>query len=150
MFIREIKKPNNRISIRIVENERVNGKIKQKTVCSVGHCSADDTKKISTFKKMAEELLVKIKNNDLPTLPGFEEVIHASTKKNKKENSDNDLVSISSLAEVSRLNVGVRDVFGNAYDLLNLHKSIQSGYKEDEANEILKKLVLARIDNACQ
>lgn len=147
MFIREIKKPNNRISIRIVENERVNGKIKQKTVCSVGHCSADDTKKISTFKKMAEELLVKIKNNDLPTLPGFEEVIHASTKKNKKENSDNDLVSISSLAEVSRLNVGVRDVFGNAYDLLNLHKSIQSGYKEDEANEILKKLVLARIDN---
>lgn len=148
MFIRETKKPNNRISIRIVENERVSGKIKQKSVCTIGQCCADDLEKIKLLKSMAEDLLIKIKNNELPVLPGLESTIHASSKKLAKEKNQNeDLVSISSLVEVSRLNVGIKDVFGSAYEQLNLHNSIQTGYKEDEANEILKKLVLARINN---
>ncbi len=60
MFVRLVKKNNDRVSVRIVENERIGDKIKQKTICSIAQCHKDDHKKIETFKRFGEELMYNV------------------------------------------------------------------------------------------
>ena len=142
MFIRIVKKKNDRVSIRAVENIRQDGKVKQKTVACIGHAHKDDIKNIEKFKKWGEDIIIKMKNEEHPTLPGFE-YVHAPKKKTPKEQTDK--VSPGNLREEKRLCQGVEDVFEEIYEQLNLFDSINTGYKKDESNKILKDLVLSRI-----
>ena len=94
MFIRLTKKPNNRVSIRIVENNRVEGKVKQRTISGIGTAHEDDLKKIETLKRVGEDLIIKLKNEADPVLPGLEKIIHAPQKKMKKV-IETEIVSVS-------------------------------------------------------
>ena len=130
MFVRLIKKPNNRVSIRIVENNRIDGKVKQKIISGIGTAHEDDRNKIESLKRIAEQLIIKIKNEKDPVLPGLEEVVH-SREKVKPESLEDDMVSVSHLKEELRLHKGVEDIFGSMFEQLNLFDSINSGYKRD-------------------
>jgi transposase len=144
MFVRVVSKDKNHVSIRIVENHRVDGKVKQKTICCVGHLKKDDIEKIEIHKRIAEEMIVKIKNEINPALPGMEEILHAPRKRNP---IDEDMANIKSLEEEARINIGIDDIFGHAYDLLNLENAIETGYKQNEASALLKEMTLSRISN---
>lgn len=146
MFVRLTKKPNDRVSIRIVENKRVDGKVKQKTITGIGTAHKYEHDKIEMLKRVAEDLIVKLKNDVNPVLPGLEEVIHSSNMKRTKKDQE-DMVSISGLKEESRLDKGIGDIFGNAFEELNLFDSINTGYKKDEANALFKEIVLARLSD---
>lgn len=147
MFVRLVKKNNDHVSIRIVENNRVDGKVKQKTVCCVGHFHKDNIQKIETHKKIAEEMIVKIKNEIMPAFPGMETHVHSPQKRNNKTNQNEDLVSVKNLKEEARVHNGIDDIFGTAYDQLNLFDSIDTGYKKDESNQLMKQMVLERLEN---
>ena len=145
MFVRLVQKKNDHVSIRIVENMKKDGKVRQKTVCCVGHFHKDNIKKIERFKKIGEELIVKLKNEKRPTLPGFEEIIHAPKKRNKQKSQDLNC-DYKNLKEEARIRVGIDDVFSHEYKQLGLFDTINSGYKKEESNELLKNIVMARID----
>ena len=146
MFVRLVKKNNDHVSIRIVENVKVNGKVKQKTVCGVGHFHKDQVKKIEAHKRIGEEMIVKIKNDIRPALPGFESLVHTPAKrKNRKKDTGADIYS-KYLKEERRIRIGVDDVFAGQYEQLGLFETIDTGYKRDESNSLLKDLVMERID----
>ena len=84
MFVRLVQKKNDRVSVRIVENVKKDGKVKQKTVCCVGHFHKDNLKDIETYKRIGNDLIVKIKNEKRPALPGFEEIVHAPRQREKR------------------------------------------------------------------
>lgn len=65
MFVRLVKKKNDHVSIRIVENVKIKGKVKQKTVCCVGHFHKDKAKEIKTHKRFGEELRIPIGIDDI-------------------------------------------------------------------------------------
>ena len=141
MFVRKVKKPNDHVSIRIVENKREGNKIKQRPVCSIGHCHKDDTEKVARLIRIAEKTVVNIKNDLKPALPGMEGAVH-SIKKRKKTEGD---IHSSHLQEEKRIQVGSEDVFSQIYHQCDLFDSIQTGKKQKENNEYLKEIVLARI-----
>ena len=95
---------------------------------------------------MGEKLIIDIKNERRPVLPGMETAIHGRrrTKKKKGESSPSSLHK--NLKEESRVRVGVDDVFANEFEQLGLLDTINSGYKKEESNKQLKEVVLARID----
>ena len=151
MFVRLVKRNNNRVSIQIVENNRFGDKVKQKVILHMGQFDKDDTKEIDFQKELAEKIIIEKKNRINPTFPGFE-YTHAPKKRVKKEesNKDNngskDAVSISGLREEQRLHIGVKDIFGSIYDNLFLLDPIETGYKKNDSNRILKEIVLSRIN----
>ena len=146
MFVRRVKRKNGRILLRIVENLKVDGKVKQKFICGLGSFCEDDEEGIKNYTRMGEKLIIDIKNERRPTLPGMETAIHGrrGTKKKKGESSPSSLHK--NLKEESRIRVGVDDVFANEFEQLGLLNTINSGYKEEESNKQLKEVVLARID----
>ena len=138
------KKPNGRVSLLIVENIRKDGKVKQKTVCGLGHFSADDIRSIESYKKIGEELIVKIKNERSPALPGMEKIVHGKTSQICEKKNKN-TVDVTKLKEESREVVGHQQIFGSLFDELGFNDSIDHGYKKKQANELLKKIVLEPI-----
>lgn len=146
MFVRHIKKPGDHISIRIVENVRVGEKIKQRSVCCVGHFHKDQIEEIEARTRVAEAMIIKIQNDIRPSLPGLEEATYSPVKKNAKPD-DNETINMNSLQELSRINSGIVDIFGEAYNQLNFSNLLETGYKQDEANELLKDLVLSRVED---
>lgn len=148
MFVRLVKKKNDHVSVRIVENFKKDGKVKQKTVCCIGHFHKDNTEAIETSKRMGEELIVKIKNDMRPTLPGFETVVHTPvkrTQRNQKKPNDHTYPH-KDLTEEARIRVGIDDVFSNEYERLGLLNTINVGYRKNESNHLLKNIVMARLD----
>ena len=148
MFVRLVKKKNDHVSIRIVESLKKDGKVRQKTVCCVGHFHKENLEAIETSKRIGEELIVKIKNEIRPTLPGFEAAVHAPKKKNgaDHEESKGHNYSYKNLTEEARIRMGIDDVFCREYKQLGLLNTIDSGYKKEESNDLLKDIVMARID----
>ena len=119
--------------------------MKQRTVAGVGTAHKEDINKIEMLKRVGNSMIIKIKNDIDPVLPGFEEIMHTPVKKIKKD--DDEMVSIAGLEEESRIQKGVQDVFGNAFEELNLFDSINTGNKKEEANILFKDIVLARLSN---
>ncbi len=138
MFVKKVKRPNNSISIQIVENKRVGKKIIQKVIRHMGQWVHQD--EIDKMIKVAESIIIDLKNAEDPALPGFEEIHRPKTKKEKVTN-----VSIENLKEEGRIHRGVEDVFGNEFEKLNLFDAIDSGYKKEKSNALFKEIVLGRI-----
>lgn len=151
MYVRLVKKPNDRVSIRIVESVRVGDKVKQKIVCGVGTAHKDDEKKISKLRNVAENVILSLKNEENPALPGFEETVHGKSNKKSESLKDQDTrtgqVSVSNLKEEARIHKGIEDIFGKMFDQLDLFNSIDQGYKREQSNELFKEIVLSRISN---
>lgn len=147
MYVRLVKKPNDRVSVRIVESYREGAKVRQKIICGIGTSHKDDSARISSLKSVGEKVIISLKNERHPALPGFEEVAHGrgSVEKEKKQDDLEAQVSISGLQEERRIHQGIEDIFGQVFDQLNLFDSIKSGYKKDSSNELFKQVVLQRI-----
>ena len=84
MFVRLVKKKNDRVSVRIVENQWFEGRVKQKVICNFGQLHKDEKKEIQIRMRAAEKTIIEIKNEKNPTFPGFED-IHAPKKRKKRE-----------------------------------------------------------------
>ena len=127
MFVRLVKRPNDHISVRIVENKRINGKMKQKNVCCIDHTHKNKVKEISRFQKIGEEMVIKIKNEINPAFEGLESVY---TPQRKRQNIPDNLVCLETLKEKARVHQGIEDPeFGKSFEQLELHKIIRDGYK---------------------
>ena len=55
MFVRLVKRNNNRVSIQIVENNRFGDKVKQKVILHMGQFDKDDTKEIDFQKRVGRK-----------------------------------------------------------------------------------------------
>ena len=73
---------------------------KQTTVCCIGHCHKENVKKLESLKRIGEEMVVKIKNDILPALPGLEEATHALQPKKPPSEFKDDIVYINHLKEL--------------------------------------------------
>ena len=143
MFVRKTKKPNDRISIRIVENYRDGGKVKQRTITGIGTAHKDDTKRIEHLIRVANEMIVKIKNDITPALPGLEEATYAPQKKEEKKT----VVAIEDLVEEKRITTGIDEIFNEVFQQMDLLNSINTGYKQEEVNELFQRCVIERVEN---
>ena len=152
MFVRTVQKPNDRVSLRIVENVKIDGKVKQKTVCGLGVFHKGEEKEIETFKRIGDSMIVKIQQerSKVQVLPGFESEAFRPKKRRprKKATEDKDtLHSVKDLEEESRVYTGNNDIFSPCWEQLELFDSINTGYKQEECNKLLKKIVLERIED---
>ena len=145
MFVRQVKRKNGRILLRIVENVKVADKVKQKFICGLGSFGEEEIREIQRHTEMGERIIVDLKNERKPTLPGMKEIIHERRIKKTSDNSP-PLSQHQDLQEEARIRVGVDDVFSNEFEQIGLLEAINSGYKQDESNKLLKEVVLSRID----
>jgi len=100
---------------------------------------------IEELRKLAQKIIVEMKNQRSPVLPIFSpEDIYGSRPCNE---AMDDKVNIAGLREEQRIIEGIGDVFGKLYDDLGLKKALGDSRKDDSWNEILKACVIARIAN---
>lgn len=144
MFVRLIKKPNDHVSVRIVESKREGKKVKQKTICCVGHTHKDNKEKIQMFKKLGDKLITDMKEeiqmvfSDIPrSFP---------PKKKPVEEFQEDLVHAKDLKEESRISMGCSDIFGLAYEQLDLRGVFGKGLRQSQVSELLKEITLCRLE----
>ena len=152
MFVRKVQKGKGRISLRVVENIKINGKVKQKTICGLGTFREDEEKEIKEFIELGESIIVTInakRCRDKSLFPELDKDKFAPKKRRK--NVLNQAIadgkcSLDKLKEEKRFCVGTEDIFADEYKQLGLFDSIDTGYKQDEWNKLLEKVVLERID----
>lgn len=143
MFVRTKEKPNGKISVQIVESHRKADKVSQKIIRHVGQAVTD--MEVEELKKLAQKIIVEMKNQRSPVLPIFApEDIYGP--KSCTETID-DKVDMSALREEQRIIEGIGDVFGKLYEDMGLSRALGDTKKDSSWNEILKACVLARIAN---
>ena len=150
MFVRTVKKNQNHVSVRIVKSVRKGAKVRQQTICCVGHTHKNNIEKIQLFTKMGEELIQKMGAEIQKVFPGWESQnqrdISLPEGLGNRHTLPDDLVYARSLKEQSRVAIGIEDIFGLAYEQLNIKTCLSSGYKSSEVYHLLKKMVLARLE----
>jgi transposase len=141
MFVRTKLKDNGKTSVQIVESHRKADKVSQTIIRHVGQAVTE--MEIEELKKLAQKIIVEMKNQRSPVLPIFSpEDIYGS-----KPCAIDEKVNIAGLREEQRIIEGIGDVFGKLYDDLGLKKALGDSRKDDSWNEILKACVIARIAN---
>ena len=144
MFIREVKKANGHVSIRVVRSRREGKKVRQETIGCVGHCHQSDKEKIALFYKIGRKVIRDLKEKDQSPL--FKEESKEDPAREKARSFyPGDMVHAPSLKEESRQVVGISDIFGKVYDELGLSSCFNEGYKHREASQLLKDMVLHRL-----
>lgn len=148
MFVRLVKKPNDHVSVRIVENKREGKKVKQKTICCVGHTHKDNIEKIQTFKKWGDKLIRDMKEEMQGVFSGIPDSYPPENKfQNKFQNKfPEGMVHAKSLKEEGRVSKGCSDIFGIVYDQLNLLDFFGKGIKQKQVCELLKEISLCRLE----
>lgn len=143
MFVRTKLKDNGKTSVQIVESHRKADKVSQKIIRHVGQAVTE--MEIEELRKLAQKIIVEMKNQRSPVLPIFSpEDIYGNSVSPKPID---DKVDISGLREEQRIVEGIGDVFGKLYDDLGLKKALGNSKTDSSWNEILKACVLARIAN---
>ena len=77
MFVRVVQKNKEHVSVRVVENFKKDGKVKQRNIYGVGYSRKDDLEKIEMLKRVGEKTIIELKNEIMPALKGFEKTVHA-------------------------------------------------------------------------
>ena len=75
MFVRLVKKNNDHVSVRIVENRREGKKVKQKTICCVGHTHKSNKDKIQMLKRLGHNLIRDMKEEMQMVFSGIQDSI---------------------------------------------------------------------------
>lgn len=141
MFVREIKKANGSSTIAIVESVRVDNKIVQKVIRTFG--THKDAAEIAIIKEAAEKVVVEMMNAINPVLPGFDPSEFHIRKKRAKKTAEQ--VNIDGLEHIGSIPVGVEEVFSPLISEMGFDNIIVGSNKDQEWNDNLKKLVLARV-----
>lgn len=150
VFIKVTKKQNDKYSVRIVESVRRKGKTMQKTIRSLGVCPFSELEDVKGF---AQQVLVKLKNDRHPALPGMAEIVYSEDepkktslkKRVKRKTVSEEMFSLTSLQEKARIIHGLEGVCGEVYDKLGFLEIIRGTNKDIQWNEVLKACVLGRI-----
>jgi transposase len=143
MFVRTKEKTNGKTSVQIVESHRNADKVSQKIVRHVGQAVTE--MEVEELKRLAQKIIVEMKNQRSPVLPCFspEDIYGAKVCPQVID----DKVDIAGLREEQRIVEGIGEVFGRLYEDLGLAKALGNTQKDASWNEILKACVLARIAN---
>jgi len=143
MFVRTKEKPNGKTSVQIVESYRNADKVSQKIVRHVGQAVTE--MEVEELKRLAQKIIVEMKNQRSPVLPCFspDDIYGAKVCPQVID----DKVDITGLREEQRIVEGIGAVFGRLYEDLGLTKALGNTQKDASWNEILKACVLARIAN---
>lgn len=147
MYIRIKEKPNGKKSVQIVEAYRKADKVRQKILRHVGQAVSE--REVEELKRLAESIIVEMKNNRQPVLPLFspEGIYGLGGAQAKGEAVSEDTVKVGNLREEQRVVEGIGEVFGKLYDALGLREAIGNTRKDQAWNAILKACVLARVAN---
>ncbi|MBU0506930.1 IS1634 family transposase [bacterium] len=143
MFVRAKKKDNEKFSIQIVETYRKADKVHQKIIRHVGQAVTE--REVEELKKLAQSIIIEMKNKKKPVLPIFSPEDFFSGK--KKEETAKGKVDLGNLREEQRMIDGIGDIFGNLYTDLGFDNILSEFKKDEQKNAILKSCVLARIAN---
>ena len=144
MFVRLVKKNNDHVSVRIVENRREGKKVKQKTICCVGHTHKSNKDKIQMLKRLGHNLIRDMKEEMQMVFSGIQDSIQPPVR---QEEYPEGMVQVKSLKEESRIFLGASDIFGMAYEQLKLGEVFTGqGYKQREVSDLLKEIVLSRLE----
>jgi len=144
MFVRLIKKPNDHVSVRIVENKRDGKKIKQKTICCVGHTHKNNKEKIQMFKRLGHNLIRDMKEEMQMVFSGIPDSF--PPEKKPPNEFPEGMVHAESLKEEHRISTGCSDIFGLAYEQLDLPEVFGKGLKQRQVLELLKEITLCRLE----
>lgn len=144
MFVKQVKKPNGKTSVLIVESVRKNGKPTHKTVRSLG--TATNENELSIILKSATAFIAAMKESEDRLLPIFDPLEFYEVKPRQETPCDFKVNPVR-LQEEVRLVSGSQEVFGQAYKQMNFDYLLETQYKQDEWNKILKQCVLSRIVN---
>ena len=143
MFVRTKLKPNNKISVQIVESVRSTHKVTQKIISHVGMSEPDDNKMLEGLKRLAELKIIDIETQRQKQSELFTEIEPLKKgRKPKKDISDilpTSEVCLDDIVEERRIIEGVDDIAGQAYDELGYDKLLPRG-----ASKLLKDLVITR------
>ena len=148
MYVREVKKANSHVSVRVVRSLREGGKVRQKTVVTLGHCHKSNKDKIAFLYNIGRKIIrdiIEEKGGQL-SLKGLGYSRRSATEKLKDFHPGN-MVHMPSLREENRKAVGISDIFGKIYDDLGLLECFEKGYKRKEACYLLKQMVLHRLES---
>lgn len=141
MFIRRIGRKNGSTMLKIMESVRRGDVVVQQALCTVGVATTPD--ELESLEKIAKAKIIEILNGRDPALPGLESIIHGSDA--SPQGSDQYAVNMSDIREEKRINVGMEDVFGHVYSQMDFEELIAGTRKDDEWNELLKQVTLARL-----
>ena len=133
MFVRQVKKEDGTVSIRIVEGQRIGKKVLQKNIKFVGQAKRPE--EIAILEQAAKEIILSLQKNNPILQP----------KKDSRYKDVPDAVRLRNTRKYKKVNCGIFNVFGHVYDKLKLNNLIESTYKDKQWNDILKSLVLGRI-----
>jgi len=153
MFIRIKNKPTKtngfNKTVQLVESVRMQGKVKQKIIKHLG--VAYDEKQLDDLKSLAQILKEKLENTpqfnlfSVDDLPLVEEKNKDSTR--ALEQDDDFTVDLRALEEQGRVVNGIHDIYGTLFDELNLKSIFKSPSRNNNAVNVFKQIVMARIAN---
>ena len=160
MHIKETKKANGKISIRVMKSIRRGEKVTHHTVSSLGCCFENQ---LDFYRKNAKTLLHRLEKEEAGKmsilLPGMKEYCdriegvskqprsrNKRVKAKKRVSSHCKIILSSETKERCRVISGIQSVFGTIYNQLGFYNLIKGkSQKTKQYNELLKLCVLSRI-----
>jgi len=143
MFIRTVQQINGKVSILIVENIRISGKPKQKTL---RHVATVPPEEIEMFKKVAEHIKIEMEmERESKSFPSRSIANTVITSRNHI----NDIplhVNLSKMMEEYRIVTGIHEIYGCLYNMIKFSKVFKSC---PTSEKILKNIVMARLAKPC-
>lgn len=152
MYIKRTIQKSGATSVRVVESSREGKSVRQTTVRHIG--TGTTKAEIKHLEEKAKEVIFSFNQAQNLAIPGMEEVNHLKTKKKGRKSLKKSVSSgrrrepvLSDTFEKERVIQGIKGVGGALYDQLGYQNIIQGSYKDNQWNEYLKALVLARISD---
>jgi len=144
MFVRTKKSPiTHKTAIQIVENWRAEGTTKQHVIRHIG--TANTNEDICRLKQIAETIKkgLELKNlcqSKIIVPSGYGTLIGKT-----KQASEKETVHIARIEETGRSILGIHDVYGYIYDLLEFTNPFSRPARRKHSAKILREIVLCRI-----
>ncbi|MCB9024866.1 MAG: IS1634 family transposase [Bdellovibrionaceae bacterium] len=145
MFVKKVKRADGKTSVLIAQSVRNGSKVTHKTVRSLG--TVQNESELAIILKSATEIIAHLKEKDQPLLSGLDPVEFYTKPTLDRQKIPDIKVNLSSLQEEARLICGSQEVFGQVYTQMKFDNILQTNYKPDNWNQVLKQAVLSRILN---
>ena len=148
MFVRTKKSSNTpKTAVQIVENYRIDNKVKQKIIRHVG--SASTEQELENLTNLAQYLIVRMEVEESPQLNFFtaEELLKIIIESRQKKQQAQQLVDIKNLREEKRVTVGIHEVFGQIYKEIGYKNAFKNPKRQVSASKKLFNIVMARLAN---
>lgn len=148
MFVRTKKSPKTpKTAVQIVENYRIDNKVKQKIIRHVG--SASTEQELENLTNLAQYLVVRMEVEESPQLNLFtaEQLLKIIIESRQKKRQPQQLVDINNLREEKRITIGIHEVFGKIYKEIGYEKTFKNPKRQVSVSKKLFNIVMARLAN---